>query len=596
MIANNGKKYYVLETLIVLVFILTYCIVTSFHEPWFDEAQAWQIAKCASLHDLLFLIPHYEGHPPLWHLILAIPARLGIPFEIGLKTIGLTIATSSVALILFRSPFPKPVRLMLPFTYFVFYQYGVVVRPYGLMLLAFLLLALEFPRKDQHPWRYVAILVLLCLTSAYGLLFAAGIALCMTWELKVEKGFKRLYIEVLSDSRTRSLCVLLVVGILLALEIRPVSDTWVTTTNGTNPLFICLACTMLTLLPECVLTSSSWFRKDTYLLQTVNVPLGELAFIAAIGILLWTLLLSLSSKKLLKYLLVPYGMFAVFAAAVYLNGHHIGVILPLVLSWIWIVLEDADRFEVGRIILSKIVQTDRDAMLAKRLATVVGVVCLVVPCYWTIHAAMTDVQYDYWFGRRVSAFIEQNELKGLGVLSEWSEVNPKGLLADYEKGEDGSIIVALPVAINAYFDGNVCYNLNEGRDDEAFLYHRLTPISDTPSTLNSWRTKGKPAVLLGRPNLKRLFSGAVSYDDYTLVLEAEYYFAWKDSLDKGIVPVYVRNEIAQQLGLVALLDASALWSDGLSITPEMRERYEAGASIEDILDPYLDKMFGESDE
>jgi len=48
-----------------------------FHEPWFDEAQAWQIAKCASLKDILFTIPHYEGHTPLWHLILCCRPNLG---------------------------------------------------------------------------------------------------------------------------------------------------------------------------------------------------------------------------------------------------------------------------------------------------------------------------------------------------------------------------------------------------------------------------------------------------------------------------------------------------------------------------------------
>jgi len=41
-----------------------------FHEPWFDEVQAWMIARCATIKELLTVIPHYEGHPPLWHMIL----------------------------------------------------------------------------------------------------------------------------------------------------------------------------------------------------------------------------------------------------------------------------------------------------------------------------------------------------------------------------------------------------------------------------------------------------------------------------------------------------------------------------------------------
>ena len=65
-----------LEYITLFLFVLTYCIITVFHEPWFDEAQAWQIAKCASLKEIFFEIPHYEGHPPLWWLLLSIPARL----------------------------------------------------------------------------------------------------------------------------------------------------------------------------------------------------------------------------------------------------------------------------------------------------------------------------------------------------------------------------------------------------------------------------------------------------------------------------------------------------------------------------------------
>ena len=63
------------EWIAFALYVALLCIVASFHEPWFDEAQSWQIARVASLRDILFSIPHYEGHPPLWHLLLALPAR-----------------------------------------------------------------------------------------------------------------------------------------------------------------------------------------------------------------------------------------------------------------------------------------------------------------------------------------------------------------------------------------------------------------------------------------------------------------------------------------------------------------------------------------
>ena len=69
---KEEKKKYDLITGIVVTVVVSIAVIVgmSFHEPWFDEAQAWQIARSASLREILFEIPHYEGHPQLWHLIL----------------------------------------------------------------------------------------------------------------------------------------------------------------------------------------------------------------------------------------------------------------------------------------------------------------------------------------------------------------------------------------------------------------------------------------------------------------------------------------------------------------------------------------------
>ena len=99
---NKNEKP--LNRILFCVFCFFLIFVSVFHEPWFDEAQVWMIARDASLYELLFVIPHYEGHPALWSLLLAVPAKLGVPFEIGLKIIGFIITSASAFLIIFRSP------------------------------------------------------------------------------------------------------------------------------------------------------------------------------------------------------------------------------------------------------------------------------------------------------------------------------------------------------------------------------------------------------------------------------------------------------------------------------------------------------------
>ena len=65
-----SKKVGKAEYITMFLYVILLCIVECFHESWFDEVQAWQIARSASLKEILFEVPHYEGHPQLWHLLL----------------------------------------------------------------------------------------------------------------------------------------------------------------------------------------------------------------------------------------------------------------------------------------------------------------------------------------------------------------------------------------------------------------------------------------------------------------------------------------------------------------------------------------------
>ena len=116
-----SKEHGKAELIVFLAYILGVIIIGIFHEPWFDESQAWSIARSAPFNDMIFKIPHYEGHPPLWYLMLAPFAKLGAPFEISLKAVNLAVCAAAVWVILYKSPFPKIVRCVIPFTFFFFY-------------------------------------------------------------------------------------------------------------------------------------------------------------------------------------------------------------------------------------------------------------------------------------------------------------------------------------------------------------------------------------------------------------------------------------------------------------------------------------------
>src|SRR5260370_39192067 len=65
-------------TMALYLALLAYMIPR--HEPWADEAQAWELAKYLSLKSLFGTYIHYEGSPGLWHALLWMLARMHVTY------------------------------------------------------------------------------------------------------------------------------------------------------------------------------------------------------------------------------------------------------------------------------------------------------------------------------------------------------------------------------------------------------------------------------------------------------------------------------------------------------------------------------------
>ena len=128
------------------------------HEPWFDEAQAWLLARDASWWDIIWKYARYEGSPSLWHTLLILPAKCGAP-PIVLNGISAALALTGAALLLFKCPLPPWLRMLLVGGFFFFYQYGIVARSYALLVPLLWLTALSYPARFERPWRYVGLLI-----------------------------------------------------------------------------------------------------------------------------------------------------------------------------------------------------------------------------------------------------------------------------------------------------------------------------------------------------------------------------------------------------------------------------------------------------
>jgi hypothetical protein len=145
------------------------------HAMWFDELQAWNLARASrSVPDLLHHL-RYEGHPPAWYLLLYGLTRItGDPR--AMQGAELVIVAATYAVVLFASPFSKPVRFALLAGYTISFEYGVISRGYGLGVLS-LVVTLALLGRPQPRWRWALLsAAVLAWTSVAGAVVALAIA------------------------------------------------------------------------------------------------------------------------------------------------------------------------------------------------------------------------------------------------------------------------------------------------------------------------------------------------------------------------------------------------------------------------------------
>jgi hypothetical protein len=167
---------------IFIAFTAWLLFVGAHHEPWLDESQAWLLARDSSLYELLVERVRYEGTPGLWYLVLWVSIRLGLPFG-GFYLISVTCALIGAAIILWRAPFPAPLRILLLASYFFSYQFSVVARSYALDLAIVPALASIFPQRTTRPIAYGALIGLLANSNAHSFVFAGILGVEWLWAL-----------------------------------------------------------------------------------------------------------------------------------------------------------------------------------------------------------------------------------------------------------------------------------------------------------------------------------------------------------------------------------------------------------------------------
>jgi hypothetical protein len=379
----NSIKNNWLTHLVFLIYIILLSVTILHHEPWADEAQAWLLARDSSPFDLLFKDLRYEGHPPLWYLILIIPSKI-LPYR-TISVISAIIAISGVYILLYRSSFPKIVRLLLPFTYFVFYQYGVIARSYVLVPILLFAIASIYEDKTAKIYQFIALVCLLANVSVFSTLIALSIMFIHLIDLIKTRSIltKKLLIKQIISYAILALTIALIVIILW----QPNDATFAKNYQYSIKQFYNMSRDIL------------------------NDAMTEKLYIS-IPLLLIFLIWFWQTRILLLYLISTLSLLALFSMKYY-NSWHLGFIF---LIWVFVLWISFDKQRDQRI------KNRWFAIIARKLVIASTLVVLGFNIYWSVSASIHDYNGTYAGGEAIARYIKDNQLEGKKIYatSFWS--------------------------------------------------------------------------------------------------------------------------------------------------------------------------------
>lgn len=563
-----------LHCIVLAAYVIVVGTVMCFHEPWFDEAQAWLIARDCSWREMILERPHYEHHPPLWWMMLAAPAKLGVPYEIGLKSINLACATLMIWLLEFKTKLPEPFKVILPFSYFLCYQYGVTSRPYALMVAAMLLVAINWKTRDEKPWREALSMMLLCLTSSYGLviagMFAANWVVRFVWQEHSLIRNRRRFIALLA---------LLAAAMAILIDVMPAKDVYsgnfdISGMTQPAPLWMQICNSWLLLPAEALFTSTV---SDTNL---VFIGLSStLLYTGTVSCLMWAPLIHISRRRHNAMLLLSSYTVMCLVFAQHFSMHHLGILLGFFIAVLAIDCDErristddwpawcitmADRF-IGKLGARKA----RNYLITLK-ALALG--AMLISVYWTINASICDIRYEYSSSRTVASFIKTNHLEQYRWMAGWTRINSTNASPDVKErinqggycadGKDcidyTSWVSGTLVTADPYFKRTLMSSAYKGRSYISWEWC-IDPYAGKQD-IETWRSWGEPEFYdtIYQP----FFFSALGYDrnDYTKIRIAETVTPWKDQRSRGSVEIYVRNDIYKNV--LHSPDTGIAWPDG----------------------------------
>lgn len=352
---KDKRLYTVAKVTIIVLFIILAIIVANFHEHWSDEAQSFLLARDNSFSEIMHYI-RYEGTPPLWFFVIKIFILLGGTYEYFYI---LPIIFSTIGLIIFEFKIKAPwyIKVIFPFTYFIFYQYTIVARSYCLVFPMLMLIAYFYKKRLDKPIIYALILLVFMNISLHTMVIAGSLYLLFLIDAFKEKK--------LEDKRVIIACIL---------------------------IFMELLCTLLYTIPskDCSYGGNGG-AEISHIISEATIGSGNNMWIEMLIyiIVITVLLIAMKEEKIIKLarafiLIVPVMMILMIVTY---QVWHVGIIFLLLFTYCII----------------------SDLINSKKIIKISLVVLCIVQIYWSISSVNYDFNHNYSASKEAAQFLKDIE-------------------------------------------------------------------------------------------------------------------------------------------------------------------------------------------
>ena len=167
---EKQKLWFVLIPYLILLGVSLFL-----HELWGDEVHSWNLAKGSQTLSDLFANIRYEGHPPLWYLLLYSLTKITHQPN-AMQFLQFAICGLTAYIFLFKTKLRLSYKILILFGYYFLYEYAALSRNYtiGILIAFTICILMDSTTKFKNVY-YLTLLFILSNTHFLSLILAISL-------------------------------------------------------------------------------------------------------------------------------------------------------------------------------------------------------------------------------------------------------------------------------------------------------------------------------------------------------------------------------------------------------------------------------------